>query len=114
MRAGLLHNYTADIGSLRADDEGTKWTMINVSENTLTFISENISEDECHYAFKQQVSGELTHIENRRNTDDIAATADFCKAGMAPSIRYTKREIIPYVNGKPARGMGMLFAFNKP
>ncbi len=51
MRAGLLHNYTADTGSLWADDEGTKWTMINVSENTLTFISENISEDECHYAF---------------------------------------------------------------
>ncbi len=91
-----------DIGSLWQDTDGTKWTIINVSEDVITVISENIGKSECEYAFKMQVTEKLTYIENGKNTEEIDANVKFWKAAMSPSIRHTKRKILAYTDGKPS------------
>mgnify|MGYP003291511936 CR=1 FL=1 len=91
----------ADIGSLWQDVEGTKWTIVNVSGDVITVISENIGESECKYDFKTKVSQRLTYVENGKNTEEIDADVESWCSAMSPSIRHTKRKIIAYTDRKP-------------
>ncbi len=91
----------ADIGSLWQDDEGTKWTLTNVSEEVLTFVSENIGESYTKYDFKMQIASKLTHIENAVNKEDIDCNVESWKSALSPSIRITKCKVITYTDGKP-------------
>lgn len=91
----------ADIGSLWRDAEDTKWTLINVAEDTLTFISENIGESDVKYAFKDRITSNLTYLSNGENTASINADVEGWKSSMAPIIRHTKWKVVAYIDGKP-------------
>jgi len=90
----------ADIGSMWEDVEGTKWFLLSVSEDTLTFISENIGESNVKYEFKKTIASKLTYIDNGKNKSEINADVE-CWLGMMPSIRHVKRKIIAYIDGNP-------------
>lgn len=89
-----------DIGSLWEDAEGTKWTLTNVAEEVLTFVSENIGESYTNYAFKTEIASKLIHIEGAQNTDYIDCNVESWKTALAPSTRITKCEITTYKDGK--------------
>ena len=89
-----------DIGSLWQDAESTKWTLTNVTEDVVTFVSENIGESYTKYAFKTEIASKLTHISDAVNKDDIICDGEMWKAALSPSIRITKCKVIAYADGK--------------
>ena len=91
----------ADIGSLWKDEDGTKWTLITVKEDSLSFVSENIGESKEKYAFKDHIASKLTYISNGKNKSSIDADVECWRTPLAPMIRCTKKKIVAYVDDKP-------------
>ena len=89
-----------DIGSLWVDEEGTKWILISVNADMLTFISENIGESISDYAFKKHVSGKLIYKDNGLHTSDICGVEKSWLTVMEPVIRHKSFEIVVYKGGK--------------
>lgn len=90
----------SDIGSLWQDAEGTKWILLSVKEDILTFISENIGESINDYSFKDYIAVSLTYVENGVNQTDILVEGDIWKSLLQPVIRHKVRKIIPYKDGE--------------
>ena len=89
-----------DIGSLWEDAEGTKWTLTNVEDEVITFVSENIGESYTKYAFKTEIASKLTHISDAFNKEDVTCDGGMWKASLSPSIRIKDCKVVAYADGK--------------
>lgn len=88
----------ADVGSLWVDEKGIKFTLLDIEEDKLVFLSENVGESQELYKFSS-VTGELSYVENGENTSSIRyerQTVGF----VSRSIRHKRKRIVGYVNGK--------------
>lgn len=89
-----------DVGSVWQDLEGTKWTLLYIGEDTLTFISENIGKSKEEYVFKEKIASRLTFLENGEHKSDILADGESFKSPLQPTIRHIKRKTLAYTDGK--------------
>lgn len=92
-----------DIGSLWTDSGGTKWNLLKVpDEDTLVFISENLSGDSNKYSFKNSLSGTLTCTRTNfaEHTENIVIESATTNQQLFPSINKQELTVKAVINGK--------------
>lgn len=99
----------ADIGSLWKDSAGAKWNLLKVmDENTLMFLSENVSTNINKYSFKNSLSGTLTYVESGEHTQDITVESIKAYQQVYSSTKKLEKAIYTVINGikyKAAEGL---------
>lgn len=90
-----------DVGALYKDEEGTKWTLLEIKHDYITLMSENIGSSYDDYAFKKRPQGTLIYIENGENTDPIPTNGEIKEnVWLEPVNRYLKRDLYVAKEGK--------------
>lgn len=98
----LNHRKTyADIGSLWEDSAGDNWNLLKIiDENTLLFLSENMSNDINKYSFKNNLSGTLVYVEYAKNTKNIIVDSVVANQQLCPSVKTLEKTVYVIINGK--------------
>lgn len=89
-----------DVGSLWADEEGTRFTLLRVdSPDALLFLSENVGPSITAYHFADHAVGTLTYQGNGVHTADIRLRHQQGGVQLTPAIRHLRREAVCLKDG---------------
>ena len=90
-----------DVGALYKDEEGTKWTLLEIKRDYIILMSENIGLSYDDYAFKKRPVGTLAYIENGTDTAPIPTDGEVREnVWLEPVNCYVKRDLYVEKDGK--------------
>lgn len=97
------HNKTlADFGAVYLDEEGTKFTIVEViNGDYLKLISENIGESVTKYQFKLEIKGKLSFLSDGEDKGDIIPQAQTPRSYLYSAIKHRTRKVVCYKDGLP-------------